>query len=354
MTDMNTQKAGTYVTVDELDETFDLTSPPINRDAILEHVACAVCDSTDCDVVFEACYENERDLDLIKKFRASGDELLIDRLVRCKKCGLQYISPRLRGDLIMASYSEGEDPVYVSQMEARERTFATALARIERLTGGPGTLLDIGTAAGGFVAAATRRGWRAEGCEPNRWLAEWGARHYGIRIRPGGVFEQNYEPGQFDVVTLWDVIEHTTNPRATLEHCRTLLKPGGLLIVNYPDIGSWIARLLGRRWLFLTSVHLHYFDRITIRRLLESTHFEVAEVRPHVQRLELDYVLKRASILSSGLASAARRVTSALGVSRIQVPYWLGQTFVAGRRLQGVMLALAAALTQVVEVLVVV
>ena len=70
-----------------------------SRDEILEHVSCAVCGSGGQDVVFEARYQNERDLDLIQKFRASGDELLIDRLVKCRDCGLQYISPRLRSDL---------------------------------------------------------------------------------------------------------------------------------------------------------------------------------------------------------------------------------------------------------------
>ena len=164
----------------------------------------------------------------------------------------------------------------MSQLAARERTFTAALVEIERLAGGRGRLLDIGTAAGAFVAAAVRRGWDAEGCEPNRWLGEWGARHYGIRIRQGSVFVQDYAPASFDVVTLWDVIEHTPDPRAVLDRCRELLKPGGLLIVNYPDIGSWIARALGRRWLFLTSVHLWYFDRTTIRRLMESGGFDVA------------------------------------------------------------------------------
>ncbi len=70
-----------------------------SRDAVLEHVSCAVCGSNDCEVVLEAQDENEKDVDLIQKFRASGDELLIDRLVKCRGCGLQYISPRLRGDL---------------------------------------------------------------------------------------------------------------------------------------------------------------------------------------------------------------------------------------------------------------
>jgi len=291
-----------------------------------------VCGGKDYDVVLEAQYENEKDVDLIHKFRASGDELLIDRLVKCRNCGLRYINPRLRGDLIFSSYAEGEDPVYVSQMDARERTFAASLAQIEKLVDRPGRLLDIGTAAGGFLAAATRRGWQAEGCEPNRWLAAWGSKHYGVRIQPGSVFEQNYEPASFDVVTLWDVIEHTTNPRETIAHCRSLLKPGGVLVVNYPDIGSWIARALGRRWLFLTSVHLHYFDRGTMKRFLESAGFEVVAMRPHFQRLELDYILSRGAVLSKQLVALARGIAKPLGLSRSQVPYWLGQTFVAARR----------------------
>jgi SAM-dependent methyltransferase len=305
---------------------------PGKHDALLEHVSCALCGADDADTVSEAQYDREKDADLVQKFRASGDELLIDRLVRCRRCGLQYVNPRLRGDLILTSYTEGEDATYVSQLAARERTFDAALTEIERLAGRRGRLLDIGTAAGAFVAAAVKRGWDAEGCEPNRWLGEWGARHYGIRIRQGSVFDQDYADGTFDVVTLWDVIEHTPDPRAVLDRCRALLKPGGLLIVNYPDIGSWIARLLGRRWLFLTSVHLWYFDRATIARLMETGGFAVQTIRPHYQRLELDYILQRGAVLSEALSKTARTLIKPLGIGRAQVPYWLGQTFVAATR----------------------
>ena len=298
----------------------------------LEHVSCFLCEDDDYDVVYPAKRDREKDVDLVEKFRASGDELLIDQLVRCRRCRFQYVNPRVRGDIILESYSEGEDPTYVSQIGARERTFASALGEIERANGGPGRLLDIGTAAGAFVAAATARGWTAEGCEPNRWLAEWGARHYGIGIRQGSVFDQPYVNSSFDVITLWDVIEHTPNPRQMLEKCRELLKPGGILVVNYPDIGSWIARALGRRWPFLTSVHLYYFDRHTMGRMLETTGFTTVKVRPHVQRLELDYILFRGSVLSQGLSRLARSVSRPLGLARVQVPYWLGQTFVVARR----------------------
>lgn len=298
----------------------------------LESVPCFLCGADDFDVVYEAQYDREKDADLVQKFRASGDELLIDRLVKCRRCGFQYVNPRLRGDLIFSGYTEGEDPTYVSQLHARERTFAASLAEIERASGGTGRLLDIGTAAGAFVAAARARGWEAQGCEPNKWLGEWGARHYGITIRQGSVFEQDYPDASFDVVTLWDVIEHTLNPREMLERCCRLVKPGGVLVVNYPDIGSWIARGLGRRWLFLTSVHLYYFDRRTMTRMLESTGFTVERIRPHWQRLELDYILFRGSVLSGGLSRASRAITGALGAGKAQVPYWLGQTFVIARR----------------------
>lgn len=303
-----------------------------NHPGVMERVPCFLCGADDYDVVYEARRDREKDDDLVRKFRASGDELLIDQLVRCRRCRFEYVNPRLRSEMIFSSYVEGDDPTYVSQLEARERTFAASLSQIERLAGGRGRLLDIGTAAGAFVAAAGKHGWDAEGCEPNKWLAEWGARHYGIRIRQGSVFDQPYEAGSFDVVTLWDVIEHTVNPREMLDRCRTLLKPGGVLIVNYPDIGSWIARLLGRRWLFLTSVHLYYFTRSTMRRMLESAGFTVEVVRPHVQRLELDYVLFRGSVLSDSLSRASRAIVRPLGLGRAHVPYWLGQTFVAARR----------------------
>ena len=59
-------------------------------------------------------------------------------------------------------------------MSARVRTFARTLRHIERLAGGRGRLLDVGTAAGAFLKAATDAGWDATGIEPNGWLAEWG------------------------------------------------------------------------------------------------------------------------------------------------------------------------------------
>ena len=298
----------------------------------LEHVACNVCGADDADTVYDARYTNHGSRDLVRTFRASGDELLIDRLVQCRRCSLEYISPRPRATEIFTAYTQGDDPDYVSQVAVRERTFRDALARIESLRPGRGRLLDIGTAAGAFIAVARGRGWDVEGCEPNRWLATWGSSHYGLHIRSGGLFDQDFPPASFDVVTLWDVIEHTPDPSRVIERAAELLKPGGLLVVNYPDRGTWLARLLGRRWPFLSSVHLFYFTRRTMARLLARHGISIVEMRPHVQRLQLDYLLSRAAVVSRRLASAARWFARMLGLAERQVPYWIGQTFVAARK----------------------
>jgi SAM-dependent methyltransferase len=303
-----------------------------------EYIRCNLCGADDTETIYEAQHLDGAARDLVRTFRASGDELLVDRLARCLACGLQYVSPRPMAAAIVEAYAEGDDHAYVSQVTARERTFADAVAHIETLLPGRGRLLDVGTAAGAFLAAARARGWQVEGCEPNRWLARWGSRYYGIPIRTGQLFDHHFPPQSFDVVTLWDVIEHTPDPTRVIRTARELIRPGGLVVVNYPDIGSWIARALGRRWPFLSSVHLFYFTRETMTCLLERHGFEAVEMRAHFQRLELNYLLSRGAGISRVLSRSSRAVARVLGLRNPAVPYWIGQTFVAARRRVGCLL----------------
>lgn|SRR3989338_7192531 len=294
---------------------------------IFEKVPCNLCKSEDYDVVYKANYENEKDSDINQKFRASGDELLIDQVVRCKKCGLKFINPRIKSNVIVKAYSEGEDPVFVSQADARERTFAKSLKRIEKYAKNKGRILDVGTAGGSFLGAAKKMGWETYGCEPNKWMAKWGEKRYGIKIKPGTLFDQNYKDNFFNVVTLWDVIEHTPDPLEVLKECNRILKKDGIMVVNYPDIGSWIARIMGRKWLFLTSVHLYYFTPRTIKLMLNKAGFEVLTIKPHFQNLELGYLFFRAGSYSKLISKIGGWFVKILGLEHKLAPYWLGQTF---------------------------
>jgi 2-polyprenyl-3-methyl-5-hydroxy-6-metoxy-1,4-benzoquinol methylase len=298
-----------------------------------EAVACNICGGTSFAVVYAARPHPTSEADLAHTFRSSGDERLADQLVSCRTCGLQFVSPRLKPDAILDGYRDGEDEQFVSQTRGRELTFARCLDIIERhRPGGRGHILDIGTAGGSFLKVAADRGWQVDGCEPNRWLCEWANRRYGLGVRPGTVFEQSYPAGSFDVVTLWDVLEHTPDPKRVVEECHRLLKPGGLLVINYPDIGSWVARAMGRSWVFLLSVHLYYFTRSTMSRLLADCGFEVRLLRPHYQWLAAGYVAMRASAYVGVIGRVAERGLRGIGMGETQIPYWMGQTLVIAAR----------------------
>jgi 2-polyprenyl-3-methyl-5-hydroxy-6-metoxy-1,4-benzoquinol methylase len=302
---------------------------------LLEEVACNLCGSGDVRVLRPGRYASEADAaELTRTFSSSSDEPLSQQLVECAQCGLQYVTPRLRADAVLEGYAAGADELFVSQARGRELTFAKCLTMIERVWRRPaGRLLDIGTGGGSFLHVASKRGWQVEGCEPNRWLCEWAQQNYGLRVRPGTVFDQQYPPNSCDVVTLWDVLEHTPDPKSEIREVHRLLADGGLIVVNYPDIGSWIARLMGRSWVFLLDVHLYYFTRTTMRKLLEDEGFELVTVRPHFQRLGMGYVLRRAAPYVGAAARAGELAVKAVGLTEWQVPYWMGQTLVIARKL---------------------
>jgi 2-polyprenyl-3-methyl-5-hydroxy-6-metoxy-1,4-benzoquinol methylase len=308
------------------------TSSTAALDLDLEDVVCNLCGSYARSVIRPAMDVSAETADLFKTFSSSSSERLTRQLVSCEVCGLRYVSPRLKAQAVIEGYAEGTDEQFVSQARGREITFNRCLDLIERVWNRPpGRLLDIGTGGGSFPHVASSRGWKVEGCEPNRWLCEWSHKNYGLPIRPGTVFDQNYPSQSFDVVTLWDVLEHTPDPKKEIAEAHRLLAADGLLVINYPDIGSWIARIMGGSWVFLLDVHLYYFTRATITRLLEHSGFRVVTIRPHFQRLGLSYILHRATPYAGPFARAAQSFATALGIGERQVPYWMGQTLVIAR-----------------------
>lgn len=298
----------------------------------LEQVNCEICGSDEYTVIYEGKHENLSEEELVQKYRSSGDEVLMGQVVRCNGCRLIYVSPRLKSNLLLKSYSEGVDEKFVSQTRAREKTFGKSLTFVERYTE-TGKILDIGTANGSFLKVAKDRGWEVNGCEPNKWLCEWGKKHYDIRIDEGDLLQQKYEENSFDCVTLWDVLEHTPNPKEVLMEANRLLKQYGILVVNYPDIRSLISDIMRSKWVFLLSVHLFYFDKYTIDHLLDDCGFTIIRTKPHFQTLELGYLVFRMRKYNETLYKIGNFVCKTLRINGWQIPYWLGQTLViAGKR----------------------
>jgi len=214
-------------------------------------------------------------------------------VLRCQGCGLVFVWPRPTGEELEAFYSAGGYHADVDEAE-RRRTFAERLARIEDLAPRRGRLLDVGCASGLFLDVARGEGWDVAGVDLNRNSVD-AARERGLDVRHGDLGAQDFAPGGFDVVTLFDAIEHTGEPRALLEQCHRLLRPEGLLVVTTPNVSGLVPRVtwglfgltLGA-WEHPTPPgHLVQFSRATLERLLGECGYAVAATR--AEHIPLSY-----------------------------------------------------------------
>lgn len=134
-------------------------------------------------------------------------------------------------------------------------------------------VLDVGCGRGDLVLALAARGFEAHGTElfPVQKPGLEGRMHYGADLEA-----LDLEPGTFQLVVLWHVLEHLIDPQATLEAARQLLVPGGRLVVAVPNLSSWQASLFGADWFHLDLPrHLHHFTLVGLRRLLERVGYGV-------------------------------------------------------------------------------
>ena len=312
-----------------------VTKTSLSGESIFEQIACPLCQNRKFKTVYEESYPAGLSTDdFLKLYSSSSDAKLMERLVECRECGLAFLNPRLKREIVLRSYSEAVDPAFVSQNETRIATFRRALGAIlEAAKIKPSRsvrVLDIGCAGGAFPKAVVDSGMTAVGVEPSRWLCDYGKRTYGLDLLPGTLDDQAFPAKSFDLITLWDVIEHVHDPVALLRKCRGLLKDDGVLVLNYPDYGSPVTKLLGRRWPFFLSVHLFYFTPATIKSALNLAGLHEFRFRMHWQTLTLAYVLQRAGNYLPFLPLPAKWIgTSPL--AGLPVTYYLGQTTVFAR-----------------------
>jgi len=198
-------------------------------------------------------------------------------IVECSGCGLvrQDTRPLAASLLYDSDYYATDNPKggyanYFLDSDVNRRTFRDRIAAIERRYGRRGRLLDVGCALGDFLLEAKASGWDVEGVEISSFAAQR-ARERGLRVTAGRLEELDLPEATFDVITLYDSVEHLTDPIATLAAVRRLLVPGGLVHLVTPNVGGLQARLLGRHWYhYKPGEHLFYFAPRTLRAALEA------------------------------------------------------------------------------------
>ena len=131
-------------------------------------------------------------------------------------------------------------------------------------------LLDVGSGDGAFLLDAQKAGWDVVGLDVSS-LAARNARSLGLKVLVGEIHNADLDPGSFDVVRLWSVLEHSTQPDVMLRRVHELLAPGGWAIIQVPNATSLAARVSGDRWpAWDTPIHLTHFTKKTLAAMADD------------------------------------------------------------------------------------
>lgn len=168
------------------------------------------------------------------------------RIVRCRHCSLVFVGNPPDQNFLSQHYSF--EAGYHEELKSNPASVkfhdAEARRNLARLSGyrQGGTLLDIGCSTGLFLAKAGAAGWIVRGNEYSADSAAVARATHGLDVVSGALQADSFAAGSFDVVTLWDVLEHVPDPQSTLRLAAALLKPGGLLVVKTPNVDGLYPR----------------------------------------------------------------------------------------------------------------
>ena len=287
----------------------------------LADVSCNLCGYHDATVLFPATDKQIGGADTFSCTSPGHGEYY--RVVRCKRCGLRFSSPRPTAEALQAEYQQVEDPMYEQELDGRFITFRRNLKLVETFCKS-GKMLDIGAGMGVFLHLAKLNGWHVNGIEPSNWSTQKASELYGLQLNVGGYLLAPKLYSQLDVVTMWDVIEHVGDPLEALQICHQILKPGGALLLSTVDAGSLYARIMGRAWPWLMKMHLYYFDRGTMAAYLQKAGFQTLQIRTYRHTISVRYLSYKLRAIGGFWARAGAKLLDTRVLAGRHITFALG------------------------------
>jgi 2-polyprenyl-3-methyl-5-hydroxy-6-metoxy-1,4-benzoquinol methylase len=240
-------------------------------DSLFEYRDCPNCGQDDFEVLFES---NMRERD----FREEVETVYMmlggkyGRHVKCRNCHLIYVNPIEKASKINEAYFQrNTDDARI--IRGSRLTATESQVRLIKRYGNGTYLLDIGCGEGFFLFNASKAGYTTKGIEISQDVAEYARREFSLDVEAKPFEDMRFEQEYFDVVTLWQVLEHVPYPFLVLREVHRILKPGGLLATSTPDIGGVLAKIFRRRWWNLRRLHINQFTAGTLADMLSRAGF---------------------------------------------------------------------------------
>ncbi|MGE5845149.1 MAG: class I SAM-dependent methyltransferase [Ignavibacteria bacterium] len=242
---------------------------------ILEEIHCCVCGNRDV---------NQFSL----KFKK--DSFIV---VECLNCSFlfipQYFSKKIsyedyKGEEVLEQVKQGNNWLKMQRHLLRFKF-------VKRYKPS-GDLFDLGTGWGHFLAAGKELGYKVHGIEVSGMPCKYAREELNLPVENINFFKMELKKNSYDLITMWDVLEHIPDADEVIRRCNIMLKDNGYVILQVPEIDSTIAKLLKEKWNMISPGHVNLFSKKTIKKLFEDRGFKVKKIKSSFEfKLFLMYVL---------------------------------------------------------------
>lgn len=248
-------------------------------------------------------------------------------ILKCLSCGHVFSEAVPDEQLFKKFYSHVEDDLYVREMKHRECTFNYLLDKIEKTLSREvrknyTKLLEIGSYYGAFLKLARDREFIVAGVEPSFQAARYAREKYGVQV-----FDEIFQKWEapegclYDVIVMWDVFEHLSDPIPFLKKLITHLRPGGYLFLTTMDIATPLPILLGRHWPWFMTMHVNYYSSRILTDLMGR--FDLSEVTsfyyPHF--VSVRYLMQKVSKMYQWLSWICKPISNIPRIADASIPF---------------------------------
>ena len=240
-----------------------------NLDVSLNEFVCQICSGTKQKMVFKGS----------DQFHEIPGEFYV---YECENCHLFTTHPILSSDEIEKFYPEDylcylpaiEDETNLFRKIDRSFSQKKRINIIQKKPKGKGRILDIGCATGIDLSGLQKEGWECFGVEPNSMAAEYARERFGLNVINGYLEDIKFQDNYFDLVTIFDVLEHVPNPISFVSEVHRILKPSGWLIATLPNSDALERHIFGKYWLgWDIPRHYRTFNPKNIKAFLSTRNF---------------------------------------------------------------------------------
>lgn len=275
---------------------------------------CPLCGEAPCETLF---FKDKREI------------------LRCPECLLVFSTTEPQPDDLPILYGEayftrggsgyrsyiGEEPTHRFQA-------SRYLRRLAEFTQ-PGRLLDVGCAAGFFLDEARRAGWDVRGLDPSPYAGTHASSRLELDVTTGGFLDVDWGDDRFDLITMFNVLEHMADPVAVEKRLYQLVRPGGLVAIETWNSSSLVARLLGSRWQQYDPDYVpYYFSAKSLARLFPAERWTLRSLRRAVKWISV----KRGFEIVADRGGIARNMLNRIAGSPLgglRLPYVTGELLFA-------------------------